>query len=100
MFNFLLYVLMIGIPVAFGILAHSLNPGFNLWDWMFHSFPGSTWYTQNLWHFIIVAILSITLAALIVRYVFRLNTKKHTYLACNTCSSQFHKGPGSTVIPF
>lgn len=42
LFNFLLYVLMGGIPLAFGIVAHALSPGFNRWDWMFRSFPGAT----------------------------------------------------------
>lgn len=97
-FSFLFYTLMIGIPIMVGIILHSFNSSINLWDWMFHSFPNADWYTQNLWHFVVVAVLSAVLAVLIALKVFGPGRDK--YLCCDNCGATFLKGRGSTVIPF
>jgi hypothetical protein len=90
LFLFLLVALSIGFIVGADLAIRQLSPSTGLWSWTVGGWPvhGFGW----MWHFFIVYAISATAAALIIRYVFRLNTKKNAYIECPSCKARFERG--------
>lgn len=88
---FLLCTMTVGLIIGADLGIRQVSPHTGLWSWMSPGFDGAFHGFHNvglIWHFIVGFAIAATVAALIIRHVFRLNTKKNSYLRCPNCGAR------------
>jgi hypothetical protein len=91
LFFFLLCTITVGLLIGADLALRAVSPSTGLWSWMSPGVDGAFHGFHDIgliWRFALGLGIAGTVAALIIRHVFRLKTKEKSYLQCANCGAR------------
>lgn len=80
---FLLVTLATALIIGADLVIRQFSPSTGLWAWAVRGWPVT--HISWVWHFFVVCSVAVSLAAVIIRFVFRMNAKDAAYIECPSC---------------